>query len=117
MESDPVVVALRGQLDVDSAPDLYATVDALRKRAVHRVVVDLGGLTFCDSVGLSSFVIAHKYCTETGGYLRLAAPAPFLAKALSVVGVAGVIPVYRTVDGARTGDREELVAHPQPGLS
>src|SRR5215470_11975190 len=65
-----VTVALHGQLDLDGAPRLQATFDALCERSVNRIVVDLADLHFCDSIGLSTFVLAHNYCTSTGGYLR-----------------------------------------------
>ena len=104
-----VTVALRGQLDLDGAPRLQATFDALAGRSVNRVVVDLAGLHFCDSIGLSTFVVAHNYCTSTGGYLRFAAPSEFLARVLSVVGIAGTLPVYRTVPAALAGDDCELM--------
>jgi anti-anti-sigma factor len=74
------------------------------------VVVDLSGVTFCDSVGLSAFVVGHKYCTAAGGYLRLAAPTPFMIRLLQVVGVAGPLPIYQTVQSACAADPAGLVA-------
>jgi anti-sigma B factor antagonist len=108
------VVTLSGQLDVQTCVMLESALDRLRGAASTRVVVDLSGVTFCDSVGLSAFVVGHKYCTAAGGYLRLAGPAPFMIRLLQVVGVAGPLPIYRTVHAACAGDPAGLVAPAGP---
>jgi anti-anti-sigma factor len=108
--SEPTVVSIAGQLDIDSAPKLSAAIDELLGRAVNRIVVDLGELGFCDSIGLSTFLVAYRRCTEAGGYLRLAAPTPFLLRVLTVVGLRGKLPAYRSVAEARTGDPAGLLS-------
>lgn len=108
-------VALSGQLDIDTGRELDAALDDLREQLVTGIVIDLSGLTFCDSTGLSALVTTHHHCTALGGYLRLAAPSPFLHRVLRVVGIADVIPVYTTVQAARTADPTGLVtANPEP---
>jgi len=102
-------VAIRGQLDIDTAPTLEAAFDELLTRAANRIVVDLTRLDFCDSIGLSTLVVAYHHCVRTGGWLRLAGPTPFLKRLLVVVGIADTVPMYRTADGARTGDPAELI--------
>src|SRR5437763_13688010 len=114
----PALVTMRGQLDMDTAPALHAAFEELATRGLADVVVDLTELDFCDSAGLSSFVVGHTRCVEQGGWLRLAAPNAFLIRLLSVVGVAGTVPMYGTVEGACRDDpadrvgpgRDELVA-------
>ena len=114
----PALVTMRGQLDMDTAPALHAAFEELATRGLADVVVDLTELDFCDSIGLSSFVVGHTRCVEQGGWLRLAAPNAFLIRLLSVVGVAGTVPMYGTVEGACRDDpadrvgpgRDELVA-------
>jgi hypothetical protein len=39
------------------------------------------------AIGLSAFVDADNRCTAANGYLRLAAPSPFLMHVLAVVGL------------------------------
>ena len=103
------VMRLVGNLDLDTAPELRGALDALDERSVTRMVVDLTGLVFCDSIGLSAFVDAHKSCTSKGGYLRLANPTPLLEHIFMVVGIADALPIYRTVQAARDGDPAGLV--------
>nr|WP_240943033.1 STAS domain-containing protein [Planosporangium thailandense] len=104
------VVALVGQLDLDTAPLLYATFERLRARSVTRVVVDLGALTYCDSTGLSALALASNHCVEAGGYLRLAVLNPFVLQLVTALGIARTVPIYRTVDAALAGDLDGLVA-------
>jgi anti-anti-sigma factor len=104
------ILRLDGQLDIDTGAALHAVLNDLLAQADTRIVVDLAGLTFCDSTGLSAFVLAHQRCTATGGYLRLAAPSAFLLRVLGVVGLRAAVPVFRTVEAARTGDPRGLVA-------
>ena len=94
---DTVVITVRGNLDVDSAAVLTTTLDQVLDRPAPRVVVDLSGVEFCDSTGLSAFVIGHNRASATGGWLRLAAPGTFLAGLLRTVGLTARVGVFPTV--------------------
>lgn len=93
-----------GQLDMQTAPRLSATLEQLIDEGVNRIIVDLSRLTFCDSIGLSTLIVAHRSCAERGGYLRLARPSPFLLNLLTVVGVRDAIGVYESLDAACAAD-------------
>jgi len=97
---DTVVVAVRGDLDVDSAAVLTTTLDQVLDRPRPRVVVDLSAIDFCDSTGLSAFLVGGRRATEGGGWLRLAGPNEFLERLLTTVGLARRVPVYPTVADA-----------------
>jgi anti-sigma B factor antagonist len=113
---DATVVTLRGELGLDGAGQLRDVLSGLIARSSTRIVIDLAPLHFCDSIGLSAFVDAHNRCVREGGYVRLAAPRPFLTRVLAVVGLLGRVPIYDTVSGACTGDPRLLTAFPD-GLS
>ncbi|WP_460492272.1 STAS domain-containing protein [Dactylosporangium cerinum] len=98
-----VLVAVRGALDIDSAPQLREAMHGALDRGRSRIVVDLGDVDFCDSVGLGTFAYSHNRCVADGGYLRLVAPSPSLARLLDTVGLTGRIPVHATVSDALTG--------------
>jgi anti-sigma B factor antagonist len=97
------VVQPSGQLDMETAPRLRAAIDKLFQAGDRHIVVDLSRLTFCDSIGLSTLVVAHRSCAEDGGYLRLARPTPFMLNLLTVVGVRGSVEVYDSVEAACAG--------------
>jgi anti-sigma B factor antagonist len=94
------VVQPNGQLDLETAPHLEEALRGLIEAGDRRIVVDLGRLTFCDSIGLSTLVVAHRSCVDDGGYLRLARPNPFMLNLLTVVGVRDVLDVYDSVEAA-----------------
>ncbi|WP_433824873.1 STAS domain-containing protein [Actinoplanes sp. CA-015351] len=98
-----VVVTVRGNLDLDSAPSLAIGLDEALSRDQPRVVVDLSRVEFCDSIGLSTFVVGHNRARAAGGWLRIAAPSEFLEQLLDTVGLAGRLGVYATVDDALAG--------------
>jgi len=96
----PFVVTVRGNLDIDSAAVLTTTLDQVLDGPSARVVVDLSAIEFCDSTGLSAFIVGHKRAVAGGGWLRLAGPNHFLADLLETVGLTTRIGVYPTVTEA-----------------
>jgi anti-anti-sigma factor len=100
---DTVIVTVRGNLDVDSVAVLTTTLDQVLDRPAPCVVVDLSGVEFCDSMGLSSFVVGHNRALATGGWLRLAGPPEFLGRLLDTVGLTQRLGIYPTVIDALTG--------------
>lgn len=99
---DSVVVTVRGNLDIASAPVLTTTLDQVLGRDSPRVIVDLSGIEFCDSVGLSAFVVGHNRASAAGGWLRLAGPGEFLHGLLDTLGLTRRVAVYPTVSEALT---------------
>jgi anti-sigma B factor antagonist len=86
------VLQLIGELDIGSAP-------ALRQRLVEvltsdgDVVVDLSGLTFMDSSGISVLIVAHKRARDQGHRLTLRHPGGAVAKVLAVSGTDQVFTI------------------------
>jgi anti-sigma B factor antagonist len=100
---ESVVVTIRGNLDIDSGTTLTTTLDQVLDRPAPRVVVDLSGIEFCDSTGLSALVVGHNRAAADGGWLRLAAPGEFLERLLGTVGLTSRLAVYPTVGDALVG--------------
>jgi anti-sigma B factor antagonist len=65
-----VVLALGGELDLATVPLLQARLD-LVVRGGGAVVIDLSGLRFIDSSGLSALVRAERQLRASGGQLAL----------------------------------------------
>jgi anti-anti-sigma factor len=53
------VLRLIGELDMEGAPRLKEVVHQLQHDGAPELIVDLRGLTFLDSMGLSALVEAH----------------------------------------------------------
>lgn len=97
------VVAVTGELDVDSATRLRAELSRVLARGTTTVVVDLSRVTFCDSVGLAALVAAWKRLPP-GGALRLAGCGTQLRIILAATGLNTFMPGYPTVEDALAAD-------------
>jgi len=79
-----VTIALGGELDLATAPELWAAIDdALARDRLH-LVLDLVDLAFVDSTGLGVFVRAGKELRAAGGRLTLRNPGERVAKLLAI---------------------------------
>lgn len=90
-EDGSAEIALKGELDLASAPVLAA---ALRKiaRPARTVRIDLGGLVFMDSTGMRSILEASRDAKRDGWTLRLGrAPEP-VQRVFTMSGVERMLP-------------------------
>lgn len=93
------VLAVRGDVDIATAPDLRARLaDTLG--SFPAVVVDLADVPFMDSTGLGVLVAAYNRAAAAGCVLVLARPQQIVRNALRLVQIDTVIDVYATLDAA-----------------
>jgi anti-sigma B factor antagonist len=59
-------VALRGELDVSTAPRFNTVLSDPRIRQCHTLIVDLSELTFMDSTGLSAVLVGEMHARTRG---------------------------------------------------
>ena len=87
------VVAIRGELDLATAPDLEKAINE-RLDAGDAVIVDLRELQFMDSTGLRVLVQAHGRAGEQGRF-SIVRPPPGgpIAKILAIAGVESQLDV------------------------
>lgn len=80
---DKVVVSVGGDVDLVTSHELRQVLeDAVRVNP--RVEVDLTGLTFIDSSGLSALVEGHRAARDAGGVVVLRNPTPMLRRLLDI---------------------------------
>ena len=82
-----VVVGLAGEIDLSTAPRLSATVTELLSESPARVVLDLGGVTFCDSQGLGTLVVLSRKASLAHSCLVLTNVGDFLLRVLDITGL------------------------------
>jgi anti-anti-sigma factor len=113
------VAAVGGELDLATAPELFETVSSRISAGDRHIVLDLSGLTFCDSAGLSLFVRLQRQLEELGGDLTLAAPTPIVRRVLDVTGLAAAFGSHDSVDEsvAAAAVRAAAAARPVNGGS
>jgi anti-sigma B factor antagonist len=92
-EKDRIVVAVDGELDMQTSVEFKQVLMDLVADDTD-VVVDLSGLTFVDSSGLSALIAVHKRAlTHVRASMVLDRVPPFLHRILAVTGLAAVLPV------------------------
>ncbi|MEV4949031.1 STAS domain-containing protein [Streptomyces sp. NPDC053755] len=113
-EPGAVVLAVRGELDHDTADTLRAALDeqagavgdgAARGTGASRIVVDCTALTFCDSSGLNVLLRSRLQALEAGRSVELAGLRPPVSRMFEITGARSVFRVYEDVSEALTGRR------------
>jgi anti-sigma B factor antagonist len=94
------VVALAGEMDIATSPELVSRLAGIRGKGSYRVLVDLSRLGFIDSSGIKALVSSAKTVEANGGALVIVAPPPHLEKVFDIVRLSSVIPVAASLDGA-----------------
>lgn len=89
------IVTVEGELDVHTAPQLSKVLDGVYG-AGRSVVVDLSGVPFMDSTGLSVFVTALKRTKEADGQLGLVVTEPAVLKVFMITGLDTVLAVHES---------------------
>jgi len=93
------LLRVSGELDLGTIGELRDAVEEHLSSGA-RIVLDLAGLSFCDSTGLGAMIKLHRQTTNLGGAFALSAPGARVADVLRISGVDQVIPVYPTADAA-----------------
>lgn len=94
----PAVLAVSGEVDVHSAPDLGDRIAEVLGDGQHRLVVDLNGVEFMDSTGLGVLVAGYNRAQELGGTLELVCEVERVTKLLRITGLDDVFTIHPTPD-------------------
>ncbi|MGW3105043.1 STAS domain-containing protein [Streptomyces sp. NPDC001100] len=80
------LITLAGEIDLESAPLVRASLERCLHDGVRAVDVDLARVTFCDCSGLNVFLRVAQQTEGLGGTLRLQHPPATLLRIFDVVG-------------------------------
>jgi len=86
-EPSEAVVSLVGEIDLSTAGRLTGTVNTLLAEPPPRVVLDMAGVTFCDSQGLGTLVVLSRKATMAQSVLVLTNVGDFLLRVLEITGL------------------------------
>jgi anti-anti-sigma factor len=87
-------------LDGISAPDLKATFIALNKANVNHMILDLSGVKYADSSGLSAILIGHRLCRDTNGSFTLFGLKPAVIKIITIAQLNKVLSIAENEESA-----------------
>lgn len=99
-----VLVALIGELDLDSMAPADEVLAQVFATAPERIVVNLAGISFCDSSGLNLLLRTRLAAQEADVELRLAAePDGQLRRLLDLTGAGAVFSLHTSLSDALVG--------------
>jgi anti-sigma B factor antagonist len=93
------LVAVTGEVDIATSPQLRAAL-AARPRTGDLLVLDLTGVAFLDSSGLSVVLTLQRETAEAGERLAIVCPPGPARLLFEVTGVDAELPLYTTRDAA-----------------
>jgi anti-sigma B factor antagonist len=87
------VVAVSGELDLASGPELEQALAGLLSAGATDVAVDLAEVGFVDSHGLGAVIDMRPHFVAAGGDLRVQRPPRLAARVLSLTDPSRRVPV------------------------
>ncbi|WP_328534519.1 STAS domain-containing protein [Micromonospora zamorensis] len=97
LDAGHVLLQLIGELDYDTAPELTAVAADLS--GDDEVLIDLTGVSICDSSGLSALLVVQRSARA----LRLTGVSPQLQRMLDRTGLTELLAVEHADDLRATG--------------
>jgi anti-sigma B factor antagonist len=93
-------IALTGELDIETAPQLGEEVELAVWSTVGAFVLDLTGITFLDSSGLHALLRARAFLAREDRPLVLVCPAGPARRVLDLASVLDTFVVYPSAEAA-----------------
>jgi anti-sigma B factor antagonist len=90
---DTVIVVVRGEIDLATAPRLDAALSRAEASAAAMVVLDLERVTFMDARGLG-ILVRHASLEEHAGRLRITPGPPQVQRLFELSGLRTHLPFY-----------------------
>ena len=110
-QTRPVVVTLPAEIDITNAERIGEALSTAIASGARIVIADMTGTSFCNSSGISMLVLAHRQAAEHHAELRLAVLSAAVLRALKLVRMDLLLPIYPSLDAALTPE-----AAPEPQL-
>ncbi|MDT0394527.1 MULTISPECIES: STAS domain-containing protein [Streptomyces] len=94
------VLEIFGDLDYTTVGELRERLTALTLRPGQRLVLDLAGMTFCDSSGITALIAARNQTHAAHADIALAAVPAHTLRVLRMVGLDQIFVVHPDSDAA-----------------
>ena len=100
------LLSVKGEIDIYTAPRFRDELLAVIEDGAEEVCVDLAGIEFMDSTGLTVLISAAKRLNAAGGRLVLAAPSRPVVKLLAITGLNQVFTIVSRPERRDQAPRE-----------
>jgi anti-sigma B factor antagonist len=97
------VIAMRGELDLATAPRLCVRIDAARRAGFRRLLLDLTTAEFCDSAGLRALIGSERELAAHGRRMAVAAlDDSAVGRLFALAGAHELLEIHPDCDAALT---------------
>jgi len=83
-----------GEIDLNSVGALSVAVQTALAEQPGRLTLDLGGVTFCDSTGLGTFVVLSRKAASAQTVLVLANIDGYLRRTIDITGLDSILTIH-----------------------
>jgi anti-anti-sigma factor len=98
------IVAPEGEIDISNVEVLDQALEQAVNRRLRCLVVDLGGITYLDSAGISSLLRAGQRAADQGGMMVLVGGTPFVRRLVRMTGIDRLFAHVDTIAAALERD-------------
>ena len=96
-------IVLTGELDVSTVPAFNKRMSELHHRGFHSMVLDLSGITFMDSTGLSAILVTEMHARMRGQRFSVVEGPPHVNELFRLTGVDNFLEIVSRPARARNG--------------
>ena len=97
---DVTIIVTEERVDTLEGPKLRDVVEQLAKESGLRLVLDMGGTRFVDSIGLQTLLSLRKIMTMNQGDIKIARPTPRVLETFELTRLHRVFEIYDSVESA-----------------
>ncbi|MEV0997684.1 STAS domain-containing protein [Nonomuraea sp. NPDC050202] len=109
LSRNAIIIRLEGELDVDALPILREHLQRIWELPPKPfLILDLGEVSFCDSMGMNELVDIMQRCESRDTRLLLGGVQGVMARVLSITGLRHAFEVFALFDDAL----RMAIAHP-----
>jgi len=96
-EGENLIVAIKGEIDLQSSPDLrVALMEMIKKQAPKKLILNLSKVGYMDSSAIAVLVELLKKMNASGGKVCLTALQPRVKGLLEIVRLNTIFPIAET---------------------
>jgi anti-sigma B factor antagonist len=110
---DYSIIALSGRLNGASAPELKRRIRQIVETGKSRLILDMSGIVFIDSSGLSALISGLKCAREAGGFFRLAGLRDQAAAVIKLMMLDRVFDTYPDAAAAKPSQSSAVAPYPR----
>ena len=93
-DSDVNIIAIKGRLDAGSSKRVLAGIKELLKRNRLKIILDMSGVAFIDSVGLGILLTSYRAVDAKGGALKICAIQNQVERIFSMTRLGGFFDIF-----------------------